>query len=192
MEGFELILDADESIFKTYKPNKKRFTLFALIGGLPALFIPTVFIVLAILMLTGVISNVDSEGNKEVLGPIFFLGFGGFFFLVLLFGLLSPFFKYKKVMYCVTNKRIIVRHGLIGVDFKSLNLSAIGAINVEVNFLDKLIKPNTGRITFLSASAPIVNQNQKGQNVPFEFSCVDNPYEVYREVKGYIDMNASK
>lgn len=191
MEGFELILDSDESILKTYKPNKKRFTLFALIGGLPTLIIPTVFIVIAILMLTGVMDSTDSDGSQNIMGPIFFLAFGSFFFIALLVGLFSNFFKYQKALYCVTNKRIIIRHGIIGVDFKSLNLKAIGGISVEVNFLDKVVKPNTGKIIFVSASAPMTTSNQKGQNVPFEFTCIDDPYETYREIKSLIDMNLS-
>ena len=187
MEGFELILDSGESILKTYKPNKKRFVLISIIGGLPALLIPTTFIVLAILMLIGVISNVDENGNKELMGPIIFLLFGAIFYISILMGLISTFFKYKKALYCITNKRIIIRHGFIGVDFKSLSISSINAVNVEVNALDKLVKPNTGKITFASASTPLMAQNQKGQPVPFEFACVDNPYEVYREVKTLID-----
>lgn len=193
MEGFELILDNGETILKTYKPNKKRFTIVSFIGGLPALIFPLIFVTIGILMVTGVIDVRDENGNPEYMGAIFFLIFGLIFVLFILSGMISAFFKYKKALYCVTNKRIIVRHGFIGVDFKSLDLKYISAVNVEVNFLDKLIKPNTGKITFASSSAPMVGPNQKnGSYVPFEFSCVDNPYDVYREVKGFIDLNSKE
>ena len=192
MEGFELILDKEETILKTYKPNKKRFVFVSLLGGIPALIFPAVFLILGILMIARVIDVTDENGNPELLGPIFFLIFGGIFVFFILFGMFSVFFKYKKALYCITNKRIIVRHGFIGVDFRSLNLDAIGAVNVEVNFLDKLIRPNTGKITFASAAAPMVQPNQKTAFLPFEFACVDNPYEVYREVKEIISENTAK
>ena len=193
MKGFELILDNNETILKTYKPNKKRFILINLLCGIPALLLPGIFLLIGILMLNNVIVSTDEAGNvSDHTGAIFFIIFASIFLVFILVGIISTFFKYKKALYCVTNKRIIIRHGFIGVDFRSLNLDAIGAVNVEVNFLDKLIKPNTGKITFASASAPMVNANQKGQFVPFEFACVDNPYEVYREVKEIISENTSK
>ncbi len=192
MEGFELILDPGETILKTYKPNKKRFTIVSLIGGLPSLIVPVVFVLLAVLMLTGVIDMRDENGVVNYTGAIFFLVFSSIFMLAILSAPFTSIFRYKKQLYCVTNKRIIIRHGFIGVDFKSLDLKAIGAVNVQVDFLDKLIKPNTGKITFGSNAAPITTGNQKGQNIPFEFACVDNPYEVYREVKSFIDMNVNQ
>ena len=192
MEDFSLILDSGETILKTYKPNKKRFTLISFIGALPSLIFPIGFLVLGILMITQVIQVVDENNNPDYMPGIMMSIFASIFVFFVLAGFFSTFFRYKKAMYCITNKRIIIRHGFIGVDFKSLDLKAIGAVNVQVDFLDKLVKPNTGKITFASSSAPLTTQNQKGQIVPFEFACVDNPYDVYREIKELINLNVEK
>ena len=187
MEGFELILDADESIIKTYKPNKKRFVLLGLVSCLPSLIFPGLIIMFAVLGLNGIISVTDDAGNPDYSGPIIMLIFGGIIALFLLIGAFYPVLRYKKALYCITNKRIIIRHGIIGADFKSLNLKDISTVLVEVNFLDKFVKPNTGTIRFGSAATPMLQGNQKNGYVPFAFQHVDNPYETYREVKTYVD-----
>lgn len=189
MEGFELILDEDEVIVKTYKPNRKRFCFLEILKVLPFIIIPALIIMFAIFNITGIlIFIVEEEGGKpDMMGAIWMAVFGGLFFLGMLWVLFQPTFRYPKALYCVTNKRIIIRHGIIGADFKSLKLKDISAVYVEVNFLDKMVKPNTGTVTFASSATPITQGNQKNGYVPFAFMHVDNPYDVYREVKGFVD-----
>ena len=188
MEDFSLILDADEMIIKTYKPNKKRYTLISLFALSPFIIVPTMFVVLSILMLTNVINVVNEDGSHDYSGAIIMMIFSLIFILFIISTPFIKLFSYKKAMYCITNKRVIIRHGLIGVDFKSLSISSIVAINVEVNALDKMIKPVTGTITFASAATPITTGKEKN-NVPFAFSCIENPYDVYREIKTIVDAN---
>ena len=187
MEGFELILDSDETIVKTYKPNRKRFVIVGFIGCLPSLIIPGIIIMFAIFGLTGIIEMTDEAGNPDTSGSVVMLIFASIFALFLLIGAFYPLMRYKKALYCITNKRIIIRHGIIGVDFKSLNLKDISAVFVEVNFLDKWVRPNTGTIRFGSAATPMLQGNQRNGYVPFAFQHIDDPYETYREVKTYVD-----
>ena len=80
---------------------------------------------------------------------------------------------YKNLYYAYTNKRIIVRSGCIGVDFRSLDYKDITATSVDVGLLDKRSK--TGMIFFKSPSASIA------------LKYVVGPYELMKEIKGYMN-----
>ena len=96
-------------------------------------------------------------------------------------------------MYVVTNDRLIIRSGVIGVDYKEMSLYSITSMNVRVDFFDKLVNPNTGVIYFASASTPMVmNQNGKTNTSSFKFEYIENPYDVYKKIKEALPENNSK
>ena len=193
MDEFKQILDQDEVVLKSIKPRKTRFALVGLLAGLPALLFPIGFVVLSLLMMNQVIKSVDENGNIDLSGPRIMLVFSCVIMIFMIFIALSPLFRYKKTAYCLTNKRIIIRYGFIGVDYKSLNLSAISGIEVKVDFLDYWVKPHTGTIIFTSASAPAYQGNGKQNNEPsFAFKCIDNPYDEYRAIKELISLHSNQ
>ena len=89
---------------------------------------------------------------------------------------------YKKTFYAYTNKRVIMRTGVIGVDYKSLDIKMIGAIDVYVSFFDKLVHKDTGSLRSGSMSSPI-----NGQASAFIFSHIEKPYENYKKIKEFIE-----
>ena len=83
---------------------------------------------------------------------------------------------YKNTYYAYTNKRLISRGSAIGVDYRSLEYKDISATSVDVGFLDRIGKGiKTGTLAFKSPSAGI------------SFKCIENPYDMMREIKEYID-----
>ena len=97
-----------------------------------------------------------------------------FFMVIFLFT--PPFLyarAYKRLFYAYTNKRLIVRSGAIGIDYRSLDYKDITGISVDVGFIDKGSK--TGTIRFQSPSMSIT------------FSHVPDPYNLMKEIKGYIN-----
>lgn len=189
-EEINKILDKDEEIIYRYKPNKMRFVFF---GSLSSILIGLIFggpfAIIGALGVAGVIrfDNEGSSGN-DVVGASVFMVMGLLVISILLFRAITLIVRYRKTIFLVTNKRIIVRNGFIGADYNSLNLASISMVNVRVDFLDKLIKPNTGTITFASSAVPITSGNSRGSSLDsFAFSHVENPYDVYQEVKSYID-----
>ena len=98
-------------------------------------------------------------------------------FIVLMVGsfFTLPFFfahGYKNLYYAYTNKRLIVRSGVIGVDYRTLDYKDITATSVNVDFLDKGSK--TGSLRFASPTSSI------------SFNYVQNPYELLKEIKEYM------
>ena len=182
-EDVKRILDSDEEIVKSYKPNKKRFVLINfLFSGLIFNLIPIGIFVFGLLGLLGVVTFTNEAGERDYSLPFGLVIFGGIGMAVLVITCISFFVRYKKAYYFVTNKRLLIRSGFIGADYKSLPLETVGMVDVRVDFLDKLVKNNTGSIVFGSASTPVVNQ----QNLIFAFHHVDNPYETYKEIKEII------
>lgn len=187
-DDIKKILDDDEEIIKTYKPNKKRFVLINFCLTCLFFLIPIGIFLVGILGFTGVIPFLDEAGNRNYSGPTGFMIFGSIALLFLLINGISLFARYKKTFYYVSNKRLIIRSGFIGADYKSIPLETVGAVDVRVDFLDKLAKNDTGSILFGSASAPMVNQ----QNVVFAFHHVDNPYQSYKEIKEIISSKQNE
>ena len=172
---FSQVLDQQEKILKIYKPSTFRawFTIV----------ISTVF--LFIFLLPVVISSVLNQENN-MLGIIV----GGMSFLVLYVLILVTMIALwlNKTVFAVTNKRILIRTGYIGVDYISLDYTMLGAVTVNVSWIDKLLRKNTGSISFGSMASPMVSNNVS----KFNFSYIKNPYETYREVKTIIDSHKSK
>ena len=190
LEEMKTILSEGEEIKEYFKPNKKRFVVInSVVSTLFFLIFAGVFLTIGILGNAGVIEFTSTEEGaqpvRDYFTPIMFTIFGGFGLLTCFLTVLGYSIRYKRTLYAVTDKRLIVRSGFIGVDYKSIELKYVGLINVRVDFLDKLVRSNTGTITFASAAIPMTN-GQNAANNAFTFKCVDDPYEVYKKVKKYI------
>lgn len=197
---FEPILGNDEIVIEIFKPNKIRevlircivSSLFLLLFG-GGLFTFGLLGVLGVVQFTADV--LDAEGNvigtqPDPLGALPILIFGGAILLFILVNIVINIVAYKKKWFCYTNKRIIVRNGVIGVDYKTLDYELIGGISVNVSFLDKLVKPETGTISFASAASPVY-QNNKGIS-QYMFTSIDKPYEAYKRIKEYFDNYKAK
>lgn len=175
---FERVLDDDEKIIKVFKPNKTKLYMSHMLVITISLFLGALVGVLAILF----------PGAEEA-EPVWYIVFpiGGFILLTLGNWLLT-YLYYKNVYYAYSNKRIIIRSGIFGVDYKSLDLSVIGAVNVYVSLLDKIVRKDTGSLKFGSPSSPIAGEEASA----YGFSHITAPYETCKEIKVYIDSCKKK
>ena len=178
-DKFENMLDKDEKIVKVFKPNKTKFFFANLF------FAGITFLVFTLL---GVLVFLCPEEGYEpsVLGAV--LCVAGYVFVMLVFWLLA-YVYYKNLFYAYTNKRVIVRSGIFGVDYKSLDMAMIGAVDVYVSLLDKMLRKNTGTIAFGSMASPMYHANGGSS---YRFSHVVMPYETCREIKETIDEYKNK
>ena len=172
---FEPILDNDEKIVEIFKPNFFRFAILSSI--FIAIFLIPFFLV-------GIFVTL---GGEDMLIPgIITLAFALFAALVTP---LTNCIRYTKTAYCYTNKRVIIRTGFIGADFEAIDFDMIGGMNVKVDFLDKLVKPNTGTIIFASPASPMIQGGQNGGRTGYSFQHIENPYDVYKRVKEFSSKN---
>lgn len=171
---FENILDNDEKLVKVFKPQKTKYFVSVMFRWF---FVILSFALMGVLM----VAFPDEGMNVDL---IYLLIPIGVFVVGMLIVLLFASIYYKNLYYAYTNKRVIIRSGIFGVDFKSLDMGMIGAVNVYVSLFDKIVCKNTGSITFGSTASPIGGQNA---GMGYSFNHISAPYESCREIKTFID-----
>ncbi len=171
-ELFNIVLGEGEEILKTYRPHKFR-----------AFFTQILSWVLLLLLVGICCWGMSVDGDSSTTASIIVIL--SIFVVCAVVSLVLTGMWCKKTVYAITNKRVLIRTGRIGVDYKSLDFSMLGAITVNVTWVDKLLHKNTGLIAFGSMSSPLTTQGV----AKFAFNFIQNPYEVYKEVKAIIDSN---
>jgi hypothetical protein len=181
-EKFNDIIEKGEKIIKVYKPNKKKFWWFVAF----CLFWSSIWAVVMLILSLTLPEEwlIDEGGNGKI--PMLIISIG--WIASSLISLIFPHLYYKNKYYCYTDRRVIVRSGVFGVDFASLEFKSLTATMVSVSLLDKILRTNTGTIRFGSASSQMTNVN--GASTPYAFRHIEKPYEVMREIKERINKDA--
>lgn len=175
-EKFADVLEKNEKIIKVYKPNKCKFwTAYTLISIFSWIWV-----------FLGLLISIPEEGKSFDVGSfgLLFAITGAIFVVGMLLTILFGAIYYKNRYYAYTNKRIIIRSGIIGIDYKSLEFKTLTATTVNVTFLDKVLCRNTGNLRFGSPSAPMGNIYAAN---PYTFKHLVKPYDTLREIKELID-----
>lgn len=185
---FNDIIEKDEKIIKVFKPNKMRYWFGIILGGIGWLFATGFWFILPLL---GAVAD-EPTGEMDVLWFIS-IGFVAIFALVLLVSLICSAVSYRNRFYAYSNKRILIRSGIIGIDYRTLEFQSLTATNVRVSFLDKILGTKTGTIEFASPSSPI-GMGYNGARVasPYAFKGITQPYDTLREIKERIDKSSKK
>ena len=174
---FQVVLDDDEEVIQVIRPHKLRAWIGMNVG---------LTLLSLILLPMGICTLLFPDSGRD--GSIGVgVGILLFWLVSLLFGVVTTTLWCHKTVYAWTNKRVLIRTGYIGVDYKSLDLNMVGALSVNVTVMDKIIRKNTGTIAFGSMASPMTTQNAS----KFNFAFVYDPYRVYKEVKAYIDQKKS-
>ena len=129
---FQVVLDDDEEVIQVIRPHKGR-AWFGMIVGL--ILLTLVMVPFGIMMIV-----FHDQGDSDSLGA----GIGALVFWGILtaFGIVSIALWSHKTVYAWTNKRVLIRTGYIGVDYKSLDLTMVGALSVNFTMVDKLLRRN--------------------------------------------------
>lgn len=137
--SIEDVLNDDEKVLWRGKPNAKSYIWAAIVKMLP--------IALIWLIVDGGFIVGISIGMSSGKMPLALLGFIIPFFLIHLTPVwiwiantVKAVREVKNLEYAVTDKRIIIRSGVIGIDFKFINYTEIDSVNVKVGLIDKIFK----------------------------------------------------
>ncbi len=164
---FESIRDSDEELLWSGKPEFIPFILGA-IGGV---FVPLIIVGLFVFVFT----NTEGETTGLVTPgwvAILFIIFG-------LLPLITRIFVYSNTAYAYSNKRIMIRTGFIGTDFKTIDYDKISDIEVNVNVIERIF--NVGTVRFFSGRSI---SHKKGANLLTDrWVAIKNPYEIFKKVK---------
>lgn len=87
----------------------------------------------------------------------------------------------KNILYVITDKRVIIQTGLIGLDFSIIDFDKIQSMEVKVGLADKLFNENTGSIYIFSGM--FVTNKYGTHAVPHSLYLIDDPYTVFEKLK---------
>jgi uncharacterized membrane protein YdbT with pleckstrin-like domain len=163
---FESVRDDDENILWLGKPSFIPF----LSTGIPFLIIG---------LLWGAFDYFAFIRHMKKNMPDFFIPF----FALHLFPLWGSVLNmarlvlvYNNTSYSITNKRLMMRSGFFGIDFKAVDYDKIEDIQVTVNPLENLF--GVGTIRAFSGSV-----SNRGGRIYDRFIAIANPYEVFKKIK---------
>ncbi|MBN1618995.1 PH domain-containing protein [Candidatus Dojkabacteria bacterium] len=191
MDGINAVLDPGETIIWEGKPKSR---LYMLANNFPVLMFGCFWLLFTLIWEAtaigiGTVANIKTVGDSlDAVPQIVSSGFPCFgipFVLVGIFLVLSPligFLSYKNIKYYITNKRVIMASGLIGVDYKFIDFDQIHNISVNVGLMDKTLGGgNTGSISIFSGE---FEQSKNGIYAKNDFFLgIENPYEIVRLLK---------
>ncbi|MDR1494347.1 MAG: PH domain-containing protein [Planctomycetaceae bacterium] len=130
-DKFRNVLDRDETILWTGTPNFKTWMIsgipFLVLGISDLVFMMIVFISFGTTMLPVLIFGI-------LFLVIFTLPFwGSILYMVWLF------YSHKNAVYAFTNKRVMIRSGVFGIDYQIIDYDKIRDMQVNVNPIEKNI-----------------------------------------------------
>ena len=132
----EDILEKDEKILQRLKPNAKVIRLEAIFKGMPLALLW--FSIDAIFIVTMFTTGAVEEAPWMI---AFMVGFFALHLLpvwLYIANLIKKLAGYKNIEYVFTDKRIIIRSGLVGIDFKSIYYTSLESVNLKVGLFDRL------------------------------------------------------
>ena len=177
---FTDIIDRDENLLWTGTPH---FTAF-MCGGLPFLAIGIIWGIIAFAFCAApvvFIGIAEQDGHdfplwlflpfivvSAVIGIFPFLG--GILYMVWLY------FSHRNTAYAFTNKRVMLRSGVFGIDYQIIDYDKIRDTQVNVGPIEKMFR--VGSILFNTGEV-----SHKGHPMLKRFACIENPYDVFRQLK---------
>jgi hypothetical protein len=96
-----------------------------------------------------------------------------------LYVFLNRLLSFSNTAYAFSDKRVMMRTGFIGTDFKTIDYDKISDIEVTVNFIERFY--NVGTIRFFSGRTK--THEDKITNLYDNWSSIPKPYEVFKMVK---------
>lgn len=169
---FGAVLDQDEKALWVGNPTLLPF----LMSGVPFLILGLIWGAIDLGFIKGAFSGTHKAGGQMAyfMIPFFalhllplWLGVGNMLRLALVYG---------NTCYAFTNKRILLRTGFWGIDFKSIDFDRIQETDVTVNPVENLL--GVGTIKMFSGGV-----TAKGAPTFSYFIGIENPYEVYKQLK---------
>lgn len=101
--------------------------------------------------------------------------------LLVIIAFSALYFAYKLIQkFVLTDKRLIIKTGLIGADFRSIYFTEVRSADVRVDLIDKMFNIGTIRINIgLVASSGMTNKSMATAYIVLPH--LDNPYFVYQK-----------
>jgi len=165
---FDSVKDNNEEILWTGNPKFIPYFFSGLWGELLLIAFGLFFL------------NIIPDNGDGIDGMVqYFYLFGLIPILIGLYIFLNRLLSFSNTAYGYSNKRVMMRTGFIGTDFKTIDYDKISDIEVTVNIIERMY--NVGSIRFFSGRT----QTHKNHTTKlYDVWCaIENPYEIFKLVK---------
>lgn len=166
LKNIEDVIGSDEQILWSGKPKKRAFLINAFTKMLPIALIWLLFDGAFIGLMIGTMDEIPT--SVKTFMTVFFL-FHLMPVWIWLSNVLTANRQHENLEYAFTNKRIIIKSGIIGIDFKNIYYSEIDSVNLRVGLVDRIEK--VGDIYIKSIG---------GANVLYD---LENPYTLAEKLQ---------
>lgn len=166
LKNIEDVIGSDEQILWSGKPKKRAFLINAFTKMLPIALIWLLFDGAFIGLMIGTMDEIPA--SVKIFMTVFFL-FHLIPVWIWLSNVLTANRQHENLEYAFTNKRIIIKSGIIGIDFKNIYYSEIDSVNLRVGLVDRIEK--VGDIYIKSIG---------GANVLYD---LENPYSLTEKLQ---------
>lgn len=166
LKNIEDVIGSDEQILWSGKPKKRAFLINAFTKMLPIALIWLLFDGAFIGLMIGTMDEIPT--SVKIFMTVFFL-FHLMPVWIWLSNVLTANRQHENLEYAFTNKRIIIKSGIIGIDFKNVYYSEIDSVNLRVGLVDRIEK--VGDIYIKSIG---------GANVLYD---LENPYSLTEKLQ---------
>ncbi len=178
MDEIKQLLGAGEKVLWRGKPVRKPFFMSRMVAS--------VFMIIPGIIMTVVVGFMTIAAILAFPLMVLFLLPFIVISLGLLFSPLTTYWwfskQYPHLEYAITNKRVMLKSGWIGRDFKILDYDQIKNAEVNVNFFDRAAKTNTGSILFFTGEI-MMHSSHGARSKKDIMAHVENPYEVFKFLK---------
>lgn len=179
----ERMLMADESIIWKGTPKKSAYVINASMKMAPFALIWLLFDGFFIVNFIG--AGEMMGGMALVLIPFFALHLMPVW--IWLFNMLTASKRWKNTEYAVTNKRVLIRNGLVGYQYDSIYYTDIANVSLRVGVIDKML--GVGDI-YLSTKGGIIGAINSSRvnrsSIAPVILDVENPQEIFSMVQSTV------
>lgn len=166
LEQFDSIKNENEEFYWIEKPAFIPF----LLGGMIAYIGFWAFIVVFFVVISSIQKESDAGGIYSL---IWFIA------LIASFQLVSRLLNYPNTWYALTRERVIIRNGIFGANFKTINLANIMDMVVSVDPIERLFK--AGTVQFYSGETKTSDGDTT--KIYDDWNAISLPYDVFKMVE---------
>lgn len=131
----------------------------------------TLYIKPLVIILIGMVLFAE---NSHTINGFILYWFGIIFLIIGVFSTVLTYFKIKTFEFAVTNKRVLIKHGILRTQSFEIMLNKVEAIYVEQNIIDRIVNSGT-----------IIIKGTGGSQNPLRN--VDNPFQFRIAVNEQIE-----
>lgn len=174
------ILESNEKVVWEGAPNRKVLALHFILTTIITLAISWFMFSLKVINYTNENTGQPGQVSGSTVG-IIVLGIG------LLIAVSTLVYRLV-VHYAITHKRVIIKSGLIGTDFKSVYFDQIKNIIVDVGLIGKIFSTGSIKIDIGKVDIDTDSKGHVSSRTKYDvLSQIDKPYEVYKNMQSSLE-----